>query len=276
MRSSLLLWVIAFFITVGSAVYQRVTGPTYPVSGHALFGGQEIPFRLDRSHGGETDATVGLLIRDTTMSGVVEWRRFGTSDAWTTVRMHRSGDSLVAPLPHQPPAAKLVYRVVLSTGTVDGIVPSEEGAILRFKGEVPLPVLLLHIVVMFAAMLISTRAGLEALAHGPSISWMAWWSVILFAVGGMVLGPVVQKYAFDTYWTGWPMGSDLTDNKTAFALLAWIVAALGIRRTRIAPRLVLGAAIITVVVFLIPHSLWGSELPADHPVLYAPSPGQQS
>ena len=82
----------------------------------------------------------------------------------------------------------------------------------------------------------------------------------MLAVGGLILGPVVQKYAFDAYWTGWPFGHDLTDNKTLVAVLAWLAVLWAWRRGRNAKAWALGAAIIVFLVFMIPHSVLGSEL----------------
>jgi hypothetical protein len=80
----------------------------------------------------------------------------------------------------------------------------------------------------------------------------------LLILGGLVFGPIMQKYAFDAYWTGWPFGGDLTDNKTAVAALAWLCAALALSRSKRPVVWALAAAIIVLVVFLIPHSLLGS------------------
>ncbi len=259
MRSSLILWIVAVFLTVCLAVFQRVTGPTYPVSGHAFFGGKEIPFRLERTHAGSSDAPVVLLVSDTTIRGTVEWRRNDTGDPWAQITMTRSGDSLIAALPRQPLAGKLQYRVVLSTGSVDGYVPSTEGVVIRFRGDVPPAILYLHILLMFGGMLLSARAGLEFFAPKPSYRLLTWGAVLFLAVGGIVLGPAVQKFAFDAYWTGWPFGTDLTDNKTALALAAWVLAALMLNRSRKPQRWVLGASIVTFLVFVIPHSLLGSS-----------------
>ena len=41
--------------------------------------------------------------------------------------------------------------------------------------------------------------------------------LLLLAVGGFILGPLVQNYAFGELWTGVPFGWDLTDNKTLIA-----------------------------------------------------------
>ena len=82
----------------------------------------------------------------------------------------------------------------------------------------------------------------------------------MLALGGLVLGPLVQKAAFGAYWTGWPFGHDLTDNKMAVAVLAWAIAALGMRAGRSGRVAILAAFAVTLVVFAIPHSTWGSEL----------------
>ena len=71
----------------------------------------------------------------------------------------------------------------------------------------------------------------------------------------------MQKYAFDAWWTGWPFGGDWTDNKTLAALIAWLVAWWICRyRPQLQRLAVLMATVVMVVVYLIPHSIHGSEL----------------
>ncbi len=53
---------------------------------------------------------------------------------------------------------------------------------------------------------------------------MLYWTLFLFIAGGMILGPLVQYFAFGELWTGIPFGWDLTDNKTLIALIFWILA----------------------------------------------------
>ena len=84
-------------------------------------------------------------------------------------------------------------------------------------------------------------------------------TVVFLLLGGFVLGPIIQKYAFGAFWTGFPFGMDLTDNKVLFAMIFWILAvALNIKKER--PNLVLVASIVFFLVNLIPHSMFGSEL----------------
>jgi hypothetical protein len=116
------------------------------------------------------------------------------------------------------------------------------------------------VIAMFGAMLLSTRTGLEYFKDTGRLRALTWWTIGFLVAGGVILGPIVQKYAFGAYWTGWPFGTDLTDNKTAVALAVWLVTALNLHRSR-NPRLWAAlAAVVLLAVFLIPHSLLGSEL----------------
>ncbi len=58
----------------------------------------------------------------------------------------------------------------------------------------------------------------------PDVRPNAWAALGLMTVGGLILGPVVQKHAFGAFWTGIPFGYDLTDNKTLLMWMVWLVA----------------------------------------------------
>jgi hypothetical protein len=75
----------------------------------------------------------------------------------------------------------------------------------------------------------------------------------------MILGPIMQKYAFGEFWTGIPFGWDLTDNKTLIALIFWIIAVV-MNRKKERPLYTILAAAVLLVIFSIPHSVLGSEL----------------
>ncbi len=274
------LWLIALLITMGSAYYQRTTGPTYPLSGSVVLNGTAMAYHLDRSHSGPGDAPVILKVPQAAAAGTLLWRRYHADEPWITVPMERHSDTLAAMLPHQPPAGKLEYKVRLVSLEEEVMVPSGRTTVIRFKGDVPLLILVIHIAAMFGAMLFSTRAGLEVFANRPRFTALTYWTIGGLLVGGMILGPIVQKYAFGAYWTGWPVGTDLTDNKTLIALIGWLAAALALRTVPRPGVWVVLAALLMLGVFMIPHSLRGSELPAKAPtsgtVAYPPEDSPQN
>ena len=159
----------------------------------------------------------------------------------------------------QPAAGKVAYRVVLTAGGAETSLTGEDPAVLRYKDPVPVWIIIPHVLVIFTAMLFSTAAGLAALDKKKDPRRFVLWTVGLMFLGGFVLGPLMQKFAFGVAWAGVPLGTDLTDNKTLIAFLAWIVAWAAGRKGRPARPFVVAASLITLVVYLIPHSLLGSQ-----------------
>lgn len=257
----ILLWILAFIITASAAVYQRMTGPTYPLRGMKDIAGTEVAFRLPRTHVTDKDCEVKITAADPAIEGTLLYKRFKTEDEWSPVPMERLDDSLKGNLPFQPPAGKLEYKVILShPSTAEVSLSDDEPVVIRFKGAVPGFVLLPHVLIMFMAMLFSNRAGIEALRPKGNPRKLVIWTTGLMIAGGMILGPLVQYYAFGAFWTGFPFGGDMTDNKTLIAVIAWILALIMGRKGKKARGWVLGASIITLAVYMIPHSLFGSEL----------------
>ncbi len=206
--TTIALWIIAFVLTVILALFQRMTGPSYPKRGETLTPeGTTIDYRLPRSHGGEGGLKVRLAAPEGIRHASLEWRRYPTSEPWSSVTMSRAADDgeLAAIVPHQPPAGKVEYRLVLDTAEGEMVIPSNEPVVARFRAGVPAWVLIPHILAMFSSMLVSTRALLEVLRPStpePRLSVVL--AMVLLVFGGLFLGPVVQKFAFGAYWTGWP------------------------------------------------------------------------
>jgi hypothetical protein len=190
----------------------------------------------------------------------VKYKRFKSDDEWNVSPMERKEDRLEFGLPSQPPAGKIIYFVTLKKGDNAISLTGEKPVILRYRGDVPAFILLAHVLVIFLAMLFSTRSGLEALDSKGNPRKLMIWTIWLFFTGGFILGPIMQKYAFGVYWAGFPLGTDLTDNKTLLAMLMWIwawVKNLGGKNRR---GWIVFASAFMLLVYLIPHSLFGSEL----------------
>jgi hypothetical protein len=260
-----LLWVLAFLLMAGSAVYQRLTGPTHPLRGSFEVAGQEYSYRLTRSGWSYAEEPVRIPSPGAQVSGVLYYKRFKTDDDLSAVPMRVEGDELVGDLPRQPAAGKLEYTIILETPTGRVQIPDgAEPVVIRFKDDVPIWVLLPHVIFMFFAVLWGIRAGLSALVQPQVMARHAWTSLVLMTVGGLVLGPIVQKLAFGAYWTGFPFGYDLTDNKTLLLWLVWVIACGTLLGKSVKDwqrrAVVLVATVVMLFVYVIPHSARGSEL----------------
>ncbi len=244
-------WLLAVVITLVLSVYQRMTGPTHPKKVTVELNGEQYKMKLPRS-GVQQDEKISIPApREVTAQ--LHYRRYPTSDAYTTVDFSYTDGELQAVLPVQPVAGKLQYYI-----TVDGKdYPAEEPVVIRFRNDVPASILVPHILLMFASMLLAVYTFLLVLTHKPYCRWL-WITVATLFVGGFIFGPLVQHAAFGPWWTGFPYGTDLTDNKTLLSFLCF-VAALATLRWKYNKWVVCLAVLFMVAIFSVPHSAYGSE-----------------
>jgi hypothetical protein len=258
-----ILWSLAFIITIAAAIYQRHTGPTYPKELDVTLNNKLYELKLVRSLALDERSEVKLDISDPSVTARLFFKRFKSDEEYQAVDFKHMTDpkkeGFFAEVPQQPAAGKLQYYFEISDSNGTKTYFKESPVVIRFKGGVPAFILIPHILFMFLAMLFSTLAGLMSVIKYPSYKKYAIWTLVLFAAGGMVLGPIVQNYAFGELWTGIPFGWDLTDNKTLIALLFWILAVV-MNRKEDRPLYTALAAFVLLLIYSIPHSLFGSEL----------------
>jgi hypothetical protein len=262
-RFSAALWIAAFVVTVLLAVFQRMTGPSYPIRGAAAMpDGESVRYSLPRSNEGRDTLRIAIAAPSNVTRVNLEWRRYPTDEPFRSQVLTANTDGeLETRIPPQPAAGKVEYRILLEFADGAISIPATETVVARYRASVPAPVLIPHILAMFLSMLISSRALFEVLRPGaPRARGLVLLSMALLVVGGLMLGPLVQKFAFGAYWTGWPFGHDLTDNKTLIAFLAWLPATiLAWRRANTRLAVILGW-VVMMGIFLIPHSARGSQL----------------
>lgn len=252
------LWVFALLLTLGAVYYTRLTGPTKPYKGSVELKGETISFSLIRTYARPENAPARIQVPDAAVSGHYRYKRTPSHDEWTEAALVREGDELIAYIPQQPSAGKVAYQITLKKEGEQEVL-SEEPIVIRFRNDVPAWAMIPHILLMFAAIFLSTRVGLSAIFHEKTYGLTLATLILMFA-GGLVFGPIVQKYAFGAYWTGWPFGTDLTDNKTLVMFIFWLMAFWKVRKNPLHRTWVIIAALVTLIAYMIPHSLLGSEI----------------
>ncbi len=254
------LWLLSLVLMGAFAVYQRSTGPTYPLKAKVEINGQEIKYKLIRSHDTGQDALVKITVPEGVTANF-RYKRFKSHDSWTNLELNAQNGIITAAIPHQPAAGKVEYQIALMDG--ERAYPlSDDPVVIRFKGSVPAYILVPHIFFMFFAMVIGIRTSFESILNRRLAYQLATVTVVFLFIGGLVLGPIVQKYAFNAYWTGWPWGTDLTDNKTIVMFLFWLFAWWKLRQQPSNKTWPIVAMVVMIAVYLIPHSMLGSEI--DH------------
>ena len=245
-------WCIAINITLFLSIYQRMTGPTHPKKVDIELNGEDYRVKLPRS-GVQQDEVISLKDLPSDVKAEMHYRRYPTTDGYTSVPFTWKDGAWQAALPVQPVAGKLEYYI-----TVNGKdYQKDEPVVIRFRNDVPALILIPHILLMFGAMLFAVYAFMMVTMHMDYRKWLKMTVATLF-VGGFIFGPLVQHAAFGPWWTGFPYGTDLTDNKTLISFV-FFLAALATLKWKYNKWVVALAVLVMIAVFTIPHSAYGSE-----------------
>ena len=179
-------------------------------------------------------------------------------------------------LPPQPVGASLEYYIEAKAGeTIVARVPSRataEAFAVPVKGTPNRYVLISHIVFIFIGLfffIFSGYLGYKSLKDRRTLLYIprvAFLGTITFFIASIPLGMVVAYQTYGKPWTGFPVGRDLTDNKSLAILLYWVVCGFLYRGSLFRkdpsrdllsmgamPYVHIAGAIITAVLFALPH-----------------------
>ena len=269
-------WLLAIVITLAAVIYQRKTGPTYDKKMSIEVNNTNYEVKLVRSIEIGSNTEVKLGIDDKTIQARLFYKQYPSIDDYKSVDFvykEKSFDSYLmnkvfkiteetgwfAPVPEQPAAGKIQYyfQITDKQGTTSYL--KDTPVVIRFKGAVPSSILAPHIFFMFFAMLLGNLAGIMAVFGHNRFKFYTTITLFTLLVGGMILGPMVQLHAFGEAWAGVPFAWDLTDNKTLVAFIFWILAFV-MNRKKERPVYTIVASIVMLIVYSIPHSMYGSQL----------------
>ncbi len=229
--------------------------------------------------GGQPEVIIGVTPVEEAAAAQVLYRIHGESGGEVQrVPMEPEEDGQwIGLLPDLEKGKKAEYAFEVRSGSGSTArLPEKDGDFLRlrYKGEVSSLVLILHVIFMFGAFFFMVMAALCAndLRRGAGTKKltvkMVRWLILFTFIGGWPLGFILNRQRFGPVWEGFPFGLDVTDNKTQIMFVFWLMVVLlgwgsftgrsaeedrfGDREYSVA---VLIASVLSLAIFLIPHSL---------------------
>lgn len=205
----------------------------------------------------------------------------GAQGSWESMEMLPSGSnpaSLSISLLGKPKGSRLFYFIEVRdiSGNVLANLGTQANPLrLRFEGTVPGYLIGPHIFCMFAGAFFSFLALFGAVSllrnRGDmnSVAKNVGWATLFTFIGGIPLGIMVARAAVGgTGWGGFPLGNDITDNKTLLILLYWLVLVIlgkgsifqnnpgtNLVKASTFGKLTLIGFILVLGLYLIPHSI---------------------
>ncbi|MCJ7508420.1 MAG: hypothetical protein MUO85_06775 [candidate division Zixibacteria bacterium] len=217
---------------------------------------------------------------DSTSKFIVHISEKGELTSGQLVQKTESTLRFVANIPTQEKGKRAYYYIMVEdeqgnkVTLPDKIETIDPPFMLKFKGEVPLVVIIAHVFGMTAGLFftflafffaIDTLLGKDVLKR---LGFSIFFSAISVFVGGMLVGGMVTHYTFGGYWEGVPIGWDITDNKTLIIFLYWLIMLflmkgtifkkdekLNLLKPKSLATFTLIGVILTILLYLVPHSI---------------------
>ncbi|MBN1504668.1 MAG: hypothetical protein JW952_06395 [Candidatus Eisenbacteria bacterium] len=147
---------------------------------------------------------------------------------------------------------------------------------VTYEGRPARSLLVLHVALIMGAMLLMVHGFHFSLVHilsGRGLA-AAYWTLLAawftFTISVLPLGYAISKSTFGVGWTGFPVGTDVTDNKSLVVVLYWAVVLLRgwrplrgeftFRTGRMSGTTFAGLSllgiVLTIVAYSIPHSIF--------------------
>lgn len=250
----------SFVLCIVLAFFQRITGPTYPVKGKIEADNIKISYNFPRSCNIYQKKCIVKIDYHKDFNFYLFYKRYKVDEEFKKIDFEKKDNYFIAVLNDEyKPASKIEYFVYYKIGN-ESFKINDEPIVLRFKDKVNTLVIVLHVVLMFLFLTITFYLTFLILFEKKYSTFLFWLNYLTLFVGGFILGPLLQKQAFGVWWSGFPFGYDMTDNKTLLIFIFWSYAAyqLLINKKDI-KRYILISSLITFLSYLVPHSLLGSE-----------------
>jgi hypothetical protein len=200
----------------------------------------------------------------------VEKREFTTRNA------QRIGDSsyYITVLPPMEKGKNIFYYITAKDNKGKEIkipknAPQHPLFKLKFKAKVGKFALMLHVILLgaaiiffihtfyFANLVLFTKPYDFAITNyfKKCVSSIIW-GLMLFFAGTIPVGMAIAYKAYGVAWQGFPVGFDITDNKSLVIIILWAILLLFAKKMRPKPFSVLSIIcfLISAIVYCIPHS----------------------
>lgn len=159
--------------------------------------------------------------------------------------------------------------------TVPASTPDKKGnhLWLRFEGSRFTTLLIVHIALMFGGFLLMVMAFMTSLenVHAKPIKTrlgkQVLWATIILFLGTFPIGIWLEYQVYATYWTGIPLGRDLTDSKALIVFIYWLFLLIVLKGSALAANpnrdlvkpaaaryLTIIGVLLSMALYLIPHS----------------------
>lgn len=249
MKQSIILWTGAVFITFLAGYINSVNSPYFPYSSTIGMEGKKVTFYLERKLSSDNPNEIIIRTDIDSIKGFINWK--DSNGDWNKSELIYNSDNkiLKGEIPPSKPKIKSEVYINLIRNGKEYRYPPEGTVEVVFLGELKRGFGYTYYIFLFAALLLSARAGLEVFRN-KKLKALSIFATIGIILWGIILVPV--KNTFELFMPGEkiPSFNEIFDFLPFIIVLVWIIGIIGIFNTNKRKEFALAASVLSIILFI--------------------------
>lgn len=223
MKNQIILWLSSIIIVFLIGYIKNVTYIYYPITGTFGIEGYKVSYKLDKETFDQSSYK-NIVISDIKgLTGKLIWFKEDERNELTFQEIDRG---LSCEIPGLKPGQKIAYKLILNYRNRTYKIPEKDFVSLTFWGNIPSPVNILYLILMYGGLILSIRCLLELFNEHKNLKKYAFITSALFIILTAIIFPLRNSYKLGAINSYVPPITDLLSPVLMVILLLWIVGTI--------------------------------------------------
>jgi len=246
MKNEIILWLSSIVIVFLIGYVKNVTDKDYPTTGTFGIEGYKVSYKLDKETFDQSSYK-NIVISDIKgLTGKIFWFKEDERNELTFQEIERG---LTCEIPSLKPGQKIAYKLILNYKNRTYTIPEKDFVRLTFWGNIPSPVNILYLILMYGGLILSIRCLLELFNEQKNLKKYAFITSALFIILTAIIFPLRNSYKLGAINSYVPPFTDLLSPVLMVILLLWIVGTILLFRKKYSGAITVLLVFPTVVLF---------------------------
>lgn len=223
MKNEVILWLSSLIILFLIGYIKSVTDKDYPITGTFGIEGKKVSYKLDKISFDKTSYS-NIIISD--IKGINAKFVILNNEGQIEIPYKEIEKGLECEIQKLDPGKIVNYKVVVSYKNKIFEIPSKKFVTLRFWGNIPSPVNLLYLILLYSGLLMSLRCLLELFNNNSGLKKYAFITSILFIMLNIIIYPLYNTYKLGAINHYVPPFGDLVEPLLLIILFLWFIGTI--------------------------------------------------
>lgn len=248
MKNEIILWLSSLIVVFLIGYTKNVTSKDYPVTGTFGIEGKKVSYKLDKISYDKISYR-NIIISDIKgVSGKLIWINKTEQNEIELTEIERG---LAGEIPVIKPGQQINYKIILTYLNRQYQIPEKDFVTLTFWGNIPSPVNILHLILLYGGLLISIRCVLELFNINRNLKKYVVIGCTIFITLATLIHPLYNSYKLGAINKNIPNILELLEPYYLVIMLMWVLGAVFIFNKKYVNTVTIFISSVTILIYFL-------------------------